>query len=221
MIDDIKSKINLLFQTGPTISEDQVRSLMILVRKRLELMTDAERLNYLVLNLFCNWCAHTKIDQSNQGLRIIAKVNDALIQVKDLRDNNEVQLRLSEAFGYVSLRRELLLFLTTIGLSPYIEVSIKGNDIWGHFITHLLEIIRDVPLEFPSLSGLDKTKQKIYDQIAQNSIKPGAAVITMKITKVDYSKMGLKDMGELLSLCIGLEDTTTVVIPLLLNVNYI
>ena len=221
MRDDIESKINLLFEVGPIISEDQVRSLMILVRKRLELLTDSERLNYLVLNLFCNWCAHIKIDQSNSGLRIIARVNDTLVAVKDLKDSNEIQLELSKSFGYVSLRRELLLFLTNIGLIPYVEVSTMGNDIWGHFITHLLEIIRDVPLEFPSLNSLDKTKQKIYDQIAHNSIRPGAGIIAMKITKVDYSKMGLKDTGELLSLCISLEDTTTIVVPLLLNVNFI
>lgn len=218
---DLEIKIKSHLEIGPKISESEVRSLMTLISKRLELMVDVEKQNYLTLSLFCNWCKHTKIDQSNTGLRIIAKVNDALVEGKDYQDNSKIELKISQAIGYVSLRRGLILFLNSIGFDGYFEVSPEGNNFWGHFLTHLFEIIRDVPIVFPSIASLDKTKQKIYNQIARSAIRPGAGVIGMKITKVDYSKMGMKNMGELISLHIKLENTTNVIVPLLFDVNSI
>ena len=149
---DLEAKIKVILEKGSNISEDEVRSLMGLIRKRLELMDDAEKQNYLILNLFCNWCAHTKIDQSNTGLRIIAKINDALVEVKDSKSTHETQLKLSAAIGYVSLRREMILFLKNIGLTGYLETSTIGNGLWFYLLSHLIEIIRDVPIVFLSVA---------------------------------------------------------------------
>jgi len=216
---DLEAKIKAILEKGSNISEDEVRSLMVLIRKRLELMVDSEKEKYLVLNLFCNWCAHTKIDKSNTGLRIIARVNDALVAAKDSNDTQEIQLRISKAMGYVSLRKEMALFLKNIGLMGCLKVENIENDLWFHFLDYLFEIIRDVPIAFPSLGSLDKNKQKIYNQIALNAIGPGGGVVSMKIIKIDYSKTGAKDAGEWLSLHIKLENTTNIIIPLLLDVN--
>ncbi len=222
MKNDLEVKIKSILENGPQISEDQVRSLMILIRKSIELLGDPDKQRYLILNLFCNWCAHTKIDQSNTGLRILAKVNDALFEVKNSQDSFETQSKLSQAIGYVSLRKELISFLNNTNLIGYLEVNTPGNDLWGHILTHLLEIIRDVPLEFPSISDLDETKKNIYKQIIKNAIKPGWGVLSMKIEKIDYSQLKSPFTGELLSLRIGFDgNRNTIVVPLLLNIALI
>lgn len=215
---DINNKIENLLKNGPNISEDQVRSLMALVRKRIESIPETEKLNYLVLKLFGDWSLHNKIDKSNTGLRTIARINDALVQVKDIQDNSEVQIKLSEAIGYVALRREFILFLNNSRLDP---APLQHHDTWGHILTHLIEIIRDVPLTFPPLSELNKAQQKIYDQITKSTLSLGGGVIMMQITKIDYSQVGLKDTGKLMSLHILLENTTNIIVPLLLNVTFI
>ncbi len=97
------------------------------------------------------------------------------------------------------------------------DILVSDYVIWADFICNLIEIIRDVPLSFPT--QLDSTKQKIYNKIAQNPIKPGAGVIFVQISKIDYSALGAKDMGETMCLLIRTEDTTTSVIPLLIDVR--
>ena len=226
MKEDLRKKIKYILNKNQKISEDEVRSLMVLIFKTLELMTDKERENYLTLNLFCNWCKHNVIDQSNTGLRIIALVNDTLVQVKNSENNlEEIESKLSVAIGYVSLRKELIFFLKNMELditflkNDDILSGAKNDNVWAHILTHIIEIIRDVPLQFPPITKLDKTKQQIYNQIARNPIKPGAGIIMMKIIKIDYSKFGIPNIGELMSLHLKSEDTTNLIVPLLFNAS--
>ncbi len=213
---DLIKKIKRVTAKGKSITEEDIRALMGMIRKLLERMSDADRQQYLTLNLFCNWAAHTKITQSNIGLRILAKVNDTLVQIRNSKDLIEIRLKMSQAIGTVSLRQELTKLFRSIGVS---DDLVLDDNLWGIvFLNHLIEIIRDVPLSFPQLSTLDKTKLKIYNQIAQNPIKPGAGVVAIWISLVDYSKWW-KDAGEMMCLFIRTEDTTTTIIPLLIDVR--
>ncbi|OGB74502.1 hypothetical protein A2V68_02710 [candidate division Kazan bacterium RBG_13_50_9] len=217
MKNDLIEKIKSITAKGQNATEEDIRALMILIRKLLEGMTDAERQLYLTLNLFCNWTAHTEITQSNTGLRILARVNDALVEVKDSKDLINIQSKMSQALGLVPLRRELSSLLGNIRAS---DLLISDNDLWGMvFLNHLIEIIRNVPLAFPELSKLDSAKRKIYDQIAQNPVKPGAGVVALQIAKVDYNALGMPNAGEIMCLQVRTEDTTTVVVPILIDVR--
>lgn len=207
----MKIKIQSILNYGVAITEDQVRSLMILVRKHLELMADADKLQFLTLNLFCNWCAHVEITQSNMGLRILARINDALVRVKNSADSNRIFTEISGAVGFGTFRSELLVFLNKIGVEHRLDQEAE----WIVFLAHLLEVIRDVPLAFPPSDQLSKGAKKIYEQIAQNPIKPGAGVIRTIISKIDYGALGLNTgAGELWCLLVRTEDTTTIVVPL-------
>ena len=95
----------------------------------------------------------------------------------------------------------------------------SDNHVWAVFVSHLVEIIRDVPISFPDLSSLDKTKLKIYEEIAQNPIKPGAGVVAAQISRVDYAALGAPEMGSRMCLHIRTADTTTIVIPLVIDVR--
>lgn len=210
---DILAKINEVFQKGDRMTEHELRSVMILIRKLLELMSDQDKLPYLLLVLFCNWAAHTEITKSNTGLRLLAKVNDALVGSRHSGDGLQIGLRMSEALSFSDLRKELVEFLTQNGLETAI---IRDDRTWATcFLAHLIEVIRDVPLAFPT--QLDVAKQKIYDSIAQNALKPGAGVISLRLSRVDYDKIGAKGIGERLCVLVTMADTTTIVIPLAID----
>lgn len=212
---DIRDKIQVALNKGGYITEPEVRSLMILVRKNLESFDDAEKLNFLKLTLFCNWCAHVEITQSMTGLRILSRANDALVRVKDSTDATQIRAEISGAIGFENFRTELLAFLERIGVKSKLNKDVE----WVSFLHHLLEIIRDVPLAFPPYSKLKKGSLKIYQEIAQNPIKDGAGITRAVISKIDYEALGVKGAGKLWCVVLRSEDTTSMVVPLLIVLN--
>ncbi len=210
---DLITKIKTIIAKKEHIDEDSIRSLMILVRKLLDKMPQSDQNLYLTIRLFCNWVAHIEITKSNTGLRILAKINDTLVSSKDSKDTiAAMRTKMSQAIGFSVLRKELKSFFSHIGVD---DILVSDKNIWAVFLDNLIEIIRDVPLSFPPLSKLDATKQKIYDQIAKNPIKPGAGVISIKIRLIEYPA----PFGQTMCLTIRTEDTTTLVIPLLIDVR--
>ena len=210
MKEDLVKKIQKIVDKKDLIDENMVRSFMILVRKILEDMSQPDQNSYLTLRLFCNWVAHNAITQSNTGLRILARVNDALVDSKELKTNDEVRIKLSDAVGFSVLRKELKLFFRNEGIKDKLFVD---NTIWAIFLDNLIEIIGDVPLSFPSLSKLDKTQKKIYNQIAKNPIKMGAGVVAVTISLIKYSP----PTDEVMCLVITTANTTRTIVPLLID----
>ena len=168
---DLITKVREIITKGAT-EEDQVRSLMILIRKLLDIYDNQD---FLTLRLFCSWTAHIEITKSNTWLRILAKVNDALVScISQGADLTSTELELTQAIGFSELRKELDLFFQYIDISNNL---ISDNKRRATFVSTLIEIIRDVPLSFAKLSSLKEDKKKIYSKIAQNTIKAGDGVI--------------------------------------------
>ena len=214
---DLITKIRNTVAKNKDLEEADVRSLMILVRKLLDNISQSGQKPYLTIRLLSNWVAHIKITQSNTGLRILSAINNALVSVKDSVDAVAMQTKMSEAIGFPALRKEMKLFLGHISVD---DMLVSDNNIWAIFITHLIEIIRDVPMSFPKLSALDATKRKIYEKIAQNPIKPGAGVLSIQISRINYAALGTREWGgDTMCLLIKTEDTITIVIPLLIDVR--
>jgi len=209
---DLIIKIKATIAKKEKIDEESIRSLMTLVRKLLDIMVKSDQDLYLTVRLFCNWTAHNKITKSNTGLRILAKINDILVSIKNSTNEIKMRTKMSQSIGFLTLRKELKLFFSYIGVD---DILVSDNNIWAIFIDNLVEIIRDVPLSFPPLSELDTTKQKIYNQIAKNPIKAGAGVISIKICIVEYPM----PTGQIMCLTVRTEDTTTLVVPLLIDVR--
>ena len=205
---DLLFKIHRILHEGSQVVEDEVRSLMVLVRKRLELTSESARVQYLTLILFCNWAAHTKITQSITGLKVLGRINDALVEGKN-GNGNEVQAKVSRAIGFDSLYSEMLLFLQ----NNQVPNELNKQEVWQIFLQHLIEIIRDVPLAFPPATKLKKDARAIYQQVVQNPIKPGAGVVSIKLSNVDYNALGAKGVGEIVCLILELEDSTQIVVP--------
>lgn len=206
---DINIKIQDLLNQGSSINENEVRSLLILIRKRLELILEQDRAQYSTLNLFCNWSAHTAINESIPGLRTLARINDTLVKVKS-SSTEEVQKEMSEAIGFKTFHSELKNFLQAIGITN----NLSDRKIFVVLLNHLIEIIRDVPIAFLPVGKLTNPARKIYDQIIKNPIKPGAGVISITLSRVDYGASGAMYGRCLISLLVRTEDTTTTIIPL-------
>lgn len=213
---NVITKIKTIVAKKEHIDEDSIRSLMILIRKLLDKMPQSDQNLYSTIRLFCNWVAHNKITQSNIGLRILAEINNALVSIKNSTDAIAMQTKMSQAIGFSVLRKELKNFFDHISVD---DSLVSDNNIWAVFIDNLIEIIRDVPLSFPQLSKLEPNKQKIYNKIAQNPIKPGAGVISIQISIINYAATGAKEVGNIMCLLIRTEDTITIVIPLLVDVR--
>lgn len=213
---DLIAKIETAIAKKVNLKEEDVRSLMILIRKLLDKMPQPDQNLYLIMRLFCNWMVHIEITQSNTGLRILSEINDAFVSVKNSTDTTAMRTKMSEAIGFSALRKELKSFFSRIGIE---DILVSDYRIWAVFISNLIEIVRDVPLSFPQLSELDATKQKIYNKIAKNPIKPGAGVISIQISRIDYTALGAQEAGNIMCLLIRTEDTTTTVIPLLIDVR--
>lgn len=212
---DLITKISKMVSKKEALEETDVRSLMILVRKLLDKMPPSDQQLFLIIRLFANWSVHIEITQSNTGLRLLSAINDALVTYKS--DQTDVlRIGISQEIGFPALRREMKLFFSNLGID---DTAVSDNHIWAVFVIHLIEIIRDVPLSFPKLCALDKTKRKVYDHISRNAIKPGAGVISIQISNVDYDVLGAKDIGERMCLLIRMEDTTTIVVPLEIDVR--
>lgn len=216
MENDLIRKIRSTVAKNENLEEGDVRSLMILIRKFLEMMPEPDMKPFLIIRLFSNWVAHTAITQSNTGLRILSAINNAFVSIKDSTDSIAMSTKMSEAIGFPALRKEMKLFLGRIGVD---DTIVSDNHVWAVFVSHLVEIIRDVPISFPALSALDTTKRKIYEEIAQNPIRPGAGVIAAKISHVDYTAFGAPEEGRKTCLLITTADTTTIVMPLVIDVR--
>ncbi len=214
MKDDLIKKIERIVANKGQINEENICMLMVLIRKLLEMQQPVIE-SFLTLNLFCNWAMHIRITNSNTGLRILAEINDALVKNKDAEGNN-LQIDISQAIGFSKLRSELKLFFNNNEIDDIITYD---NINWAIFVYRLIEIILDVPLSFPKLTELDKTKKKIYNQIAQNPIILGAGVISIVITMIDNNEFGECAVGKKTCLCITTENTTTLIIPLLIDVR--
>lgn len=212
---DLISKIRETVSKKEALGETEVRSLMILVRKLLDKMPPSDRQSFLIIRLFANWSVHIQITQSNTGLRTLSAINDALVTYKSAH-TDILRRGISQEIGFPALRREMKGFFGNLGID---DTVVSDNHTWAVFVIHLIEIIRDVPLSFPKLSALDKTKREVYDYISRNAIKPGAGVISIQISKVDYDALGAKDIGERMCLLIRMEDTTTIVVPLEIDVR--
>lgn len=210
---DLGYKINRILEHNH-IDEDQTRSLIILVRKHMELMPDVDKADYATLNLFCNWSAHTIIDQSQPGLRTLSRINDVLVRVKDSTDVSQIQKRISEAIGFNVLRREFISFLGILGVKH--RFSDKG--VWAEFLSNIIEIIRDVPLSFPPIAKLKAPAVKIYAGIAKNPIKARAGVIRIMISKIDFDTLEAKGLGQKFCILIQTEAGPTIVVPLIIEV---
>lgn len=193
----IKEKIEQLLARGENLSEQDVCALLSWTKRAIESMTQVERERFTVLKMYCDWQHHPVLDESKTGFRALAAVNRALNETKAMADNDAVISAVSESIGLSALRFELQ------GLIEFLGIEVSQFDLmWKSFVGHLLELIDQVPLVFPS--RFDDSRQRIREEIESAPLKEGMWVVSVK----PISLFGIRQLEILTS------DTTRFMIPL-------
>ena len=207
---DVARKIADLASRQDPLSESEACHLMVLCRKYLEHLSDEERLRYPILRFFSNWAVHITIDRSQEGLEILKQLNDTLVEVAPIASNEIVGGRLTKVLSFRQLRREVGALFERIGARD----SIDGDQVrWETFVVHLIEIIRDCPLEVGDTDNMSRRARQLYEAIQANPLKQGCWVVGVAVVEVDYGQF-LKGGKNEICLQILTSDTTRIVVPM-------
>lgn len=206
---DVARKIAALALRRELLSESEVSHLMTLCRKLLEHMPGEERERYPILKFFCNWAMHITLDRSLEGLTILRRLNDALVELAPSADGDVLTSRITETVSFRQLRREVGTLLEKLEI-PSALVGEQRS--WVNFAKHLIEIIRDCPLVFSK--RMAREARALYTAIAENPLREGSWVVGVSVVEVDYGQFSGIDPNRLFCLCVLLSDTTRIVVPM-------
>jgi hypothetical protein len=170
MQNDVARKITALATRREPLSESETSHLMTLCRKYLDHTPKEERLAYPIVRFFCDWAVHVTIDRSQEGLEILKRLNDTLVEVAPIADTDIVIGRITEVLSFRQLRRELGVLFERIGVQDSID---QDQVRWKNFVVHFIEIIRDCPLEVGDVENMPRRARGLYEAIKANPLKPG------------------------------------------------
>ena len=207
---DVARKIRHLASRREPLSESEACHLMVLCRKYLEHLSDEEQLRFRILRFFCDWAAHIMIDRSPEGMEILKRLNDTLVEVGPIASYEVVGGGLTEVLSFRQLRHEIGTVFERIGVPD----SIDGDqNRWQTFIAHLIEIIRDCPLVVRAEDDMSRRARELYVAIKANPVKQGCWVVGVAVVEVDYGQFSQGGKNEI-CLQILTSDTTRIVIPM-------
>jgi len=209
---DIVRKITLLISKPEPMSESEVSHLVSLTRKCLEYPNEELKGKFLTLKFFCDWALHISIDRSAPALEILVKLNDVIVELKQIPNNDLLIQEVTKIVSFPVLKIELHKFFLVLGIEDKLTTDTYK---WGNFLERFIEIILDCVLILP-----DPPTRKVkpyYDRIVSNPIKDGFWTIGLSISLINENFFkALKDPSPNSLLCLILysSDTTKVVIPL-------
>jgi len=122
-------------------TEAAVVYFLVEVRKLLE--HDETKESFAVLNFYCNWVVHTKLETSAIAERIIRLMDDVLAYMVSENDTPASIDELTAHLDQSSLRKELGAFLSQVGLPTTVCDS---QAYWNNFQRLLGAVIQDAPL---------------------------------------------------------------------------
>lgn len=154
-IDELK---RLLGQSAMTKSD--VAFFMSQVRNLLESRNLKSK--YSVLNFYCNWTFHTKIDQSMVCFRMLERLTENILAHKDSPPNSAFFTAVSATVAVPTLRDELNAFCSEVGVP---DTVCHNDQVWKTFFSMVAAILVDRPIQFPDVSKMKPKVKAIYDSI--------------------------------------------------------
>jgi len=142
------------------LTKSDVAFLMSRVRNLLE----ERRLEskYSVLNLFCNWTVHPKIDRSMVCFRMLERLTDNILKHKDSPPDSVFFAAVTETLAVLQLRDQFVGFCSEFSVP---DSFCSDADIWKRFFSMLASILVDTPIQFPDVSSMKPKVKAIYDSI--------------------------------------------------------
>ncbi len=160
----MKKEINelkkILSQDG--LSKSDIINLMSQVRNIIEEKNYQEK--YKHLNLYCNWCFHTKISGSIVCFRMIKKLTEIMVEHDAIK--NDVIHEVTDVLSVPILRKEFISLFNEFNIP---DLIFKNREIWKDVFGIIASILLERPLSFPEYKVVkDKPKIKqIYDETKQ------------------------------------------------------
>ena len=121
---------------------------------------------YNVLNLYCNWAAHPKIDASMVCFRMLEKLTDNILAHKDQPPDSAFFAAVSETVAVADLRDELTAFCSEVGVP---DTVCSDDKVWKDFFSMVAAILIDRPILFPGASKMKPKVQAIYNSICSKA----------------------------------------------------
>lgn len=139
------------------------KSDMINVMSQTRILIEENRLqsDYPYLNLYCNWCLHSKLKRSITCYRILEKITEILV------NHNAPNARIHEVSNAISIPKLRKDFIGLFEKFQLPTVIFQDRNIWKSIFGIISSIILDRPIEFPSPKQLSKKHKvkAIYDSM--------------------------------------------------------
>ncbi len=148
---------SLLGQTGLSKSD------MINIMSQTRIVIEENRLqaDYPYLNLYCNWCLHSRLKGSITCYRILEKITEILV------NHNAPNARIHEVSNVISIPRLRKDFIGLFEKFQLATMIFQDRNIWKSIFGIISSIILDRPIEFPGPKQLSKKPKvkAIYDSM--------------------------------------------------------
>lgn len=156
---------------APSINKGEVVNAMVNMRMILE--GQNLKSQFPILNLYCNWTLHTKIDGSNIAFRILENITDSMIAHNtDPKNAQNFSDAVIEGLNLHKLQLEIIALGAIFGADLS---KLKIYNRWWVFGALLLQILIERPLKFPStITKLEA--RKIFDSIEMKTTNSGRLV---------------------------------------------
>ncbi len=177
--------------------------LMTLCRKALDHLPPEERERYPILKFFCNWAMHITLDRSLEGMAILKRLNDTLVELAESHTDPIIK-KVTELISFRKLRCEMRTLLEYLAIAPLI---VDDQSQWENFAKHLIEIIRDCPLGFGEKMARDAA-------VTAKWLSNRGWVTGVSVVEVDYGLLKGRDSHKILCIHVLMSDTTHIMIPM-------
>jgi hypothetical protein len=136
MDDEVIEKIRRTIVAAP-MREADAHHVFALARKLVERLSADDRVNYALLNFYCDWTLHSEIDRSEAGGKILARLHEIVAEHLKKADNSSLITDLSAALSLGQLRGE---FNNLISRYSGVREAFDAAT-WRRVVPLLLEII--------------------------------------------------------------------------------
>ena len=134
------------------------------------------------LNLYCNWCAHSRLSRSAIVYDIMRRITEALV-----RDSQNGTLTIaapesgvSAALAIGQLQKELI----SLYRKHRLDTSLFGPAHFRRFMDAVLDQIENAPLELPSARPKNEQHGRMYDAVKRAAGNdPRKTVVRLEVTK--------------------------------------
>ena len=208
MDDEVVAKIHQAIVAHP-LREADVHHLLALARKLIERVPLDARKTYALLNFYCDWTLHSKIDRSEAGATILVRLHDIIADHLNQTDTAALITGLSRALSLSDVRNELNALIARYAGGA----DAVSTEMWRQMVPILLEIISNTPLKI----GANNARLKeLARQIRQRPLKGESVVEELAITKVQSTILKENAPAKELTYCLMFTttDTTKLVVPI-------